>query len=136
MERLLSGTLPAGGRCDLNTLAREAGVPRTGFYPKGNRRGTYQDLSEEFIRRRDQQLANQHRADPRDAQISRLTTENRHLRDRLADQASDLDELRQFRDLAISRLAAQHNEIRSLRAAVEAGDSLGRLRPAPRPPHG
>ncbi|WP_225812181.1 hypothetical protein [Streptomyces spinosus] len=34
MDRLLRGELPPGGRCNLKTLAAEAGVTRTGFYPK------------------------------------------------------------------------------------------------------
>lgn len=45
--------LPARGGCDLKTLAREAGVARTGFYartdPQGNQRpGPYQHLAESF----------------------------------------------------------------------------------------
>ena len=37
MNRLLRGDLPANGGCDLKTLAHEAGVARTGFYPRQNR---------------------------------------------------------------------------------------------------
>jgi len=56
IDRLLRGELPPGGKCDLKTLPAEAGVPRTGFYPKKNRDGTsrpgpYQHLAEEFERR-------------------------------------------------------------------------------------
>lgn len=56
MDRLLRGDLPPGRKCDLKTLAQEAGVTRTGFYPKKNRDGTtrpglYQHLAEEFGRR-------------------------------------------------------------------------------------
>lgn len=40
MDRLLRGELPPGGRCDIKTLAAEAGVPRTGFYAKRNRDGS------------------------------------------------------------------------------------------------
>ena len=35
IDRLLRGDIPPGGRCDVKTLAREAGVDRTAFY--GNR---------------------------------------------------------------------------------------------------
>ena len=35
IDRLLRGDLPNGGRCDIKTLARAAGVDRTAFY--GNR---------------------------------------------------------------------------------------------------
>lgn len=56
MDRILGGSLPEGGKCDLKTLAEQAGVQRTGFYPKKNRDGTirtgpYQHLAEEFERR-------------------------------------------------------------------------------------
>lgn len=57
MDRMLNGVLPAGAKCDLKALADQAGVGRTGFYPKKNRDGTtrpgpYQHLAEEFERRR------------------------------------------------------------------------------------
>lgn len=77
MDRLLRGELRPGGRCDLKTLAAEAGVSRTGFYPKKDRAGKerpgpYQHLAEEFERRvRAKQEAGEI-TDPRDAQISRL----------------------------------------------------------------
>ncbi|MER6670537.1 hypothetical protein ABT256_38705 [Amycolatopsis japonica] len=52
MDRLLLGQLPARGGCDLKTLAREAGVARTGFYARTDQRpGPYQHLAEEFQRR-------------------------------------------------------------------------------------
>lgn len=35
IDRLLRGDIPLDGRCDIKTLAREAGVDRTAFY--GNR---------------------------------------------------------------------------------------------------
>ncbi|MEV5492954.1 hypothetical protein AB0L47_34125 [Streptomyces bobili] len=34
MDRLLAGEVPAGSKCDVKTLAAQAGVARTGFYPK------------------------------------------------------------------------------------------------------
>jgi hypothetical protein len=72
MDRLLRGEIPPGGKCDIKTLAAAAGVTRTGFYPKGDRRGPYQHLAEELELR----LSGCHAAgnipDPRDAQIARL----------------------------------------------------------------
>ena len=44
MDRLLAGDIPPGGKCDVKTLARQAGVDRTAFY--GNR--PYARLREEF----------------------------------------------------------------------------------------
>ncbi|OMI88451.1 hypothetical protein BSZ07_17385 [Streptomyces sp. M1013] len=120
MDRLLRGDLPPGGRCDLKTLAAEAGVTRTGFYPKKDRdgrirEGPYQHLGDEFVRR----LAALREAgevpDPRDAQIERLKAHNAELKDRVAARDRTIEELTQFKKLALSRLAAQHDEITHLR---------------------
>ncbi|MFD7472172.1 hypothetical protein ACFV8Z_08215 [Streptomyces sp. NPDC059837] len=121
MDRLLRGELLHGGRCDLKTLAAEAGINRTGFYPKKNRDGTvragpYQHLGDEFVRR----LKALHNAgtlpDPRDAQIARLKAENDTLRDRIARQNTALENLTEFKIRALSRIAAQHEEITRLRS--------------------
>ena len=32
MDRLLRGEIPPGGKCDITTLAQQAGVDRTAFY--------------------------------------------------------------------------------------------------------
>ena len=115
MDRLLRGDIPPGGGCDLKTLALQAGVPRTGFYPKADRHGPYQHLAEEFERR----LASLRQAgeatDPRDLQITRLKAENTRLRERLASQETTIAELNAFKTQAISRLAAQHAETERLR---------------------
>jgi hypothetical protein len=116
MDRLLRGDIPHGGRCDLKTLASQAGVTRTGFYPKGDRPGPYQHLAEEFERHlRALQDAGES-PDPRDAQITRLKTENTRLKERLNDRDTTVQELTVFKALAISRLAAQHQEIEQLRS--------------------
>ncbi|MFD7163716.1 hypothetical protein [Streptomyces violascens] len=120
MDRLLNGEVPAGGRCDLKTLAAEAGVTRTGFYAKKDRDGSirpgpYQHLADEFNRR----LQALHEAgdilDPRDAQIDRLKAANKALQDRLAEQATTIEDLTDFKKRALSQLAAQHEEINQLR---------------------
>ncbi|MFC9817867.1 hypothetical protein ACFVJM_38125 [Streptomyces virginiae] len=124
MDRLLRGELPPGGRCDLKTLAAEAGVTRTGFYPKrdraGNERpGPYQHLAEEFERRRQALVDAGDVIDPRDAQIERLKAENTGLRERLVARNETITELTEFRTRAVSQLAAQHAEIERLRKALE-----------------
>ncbi|MFI9082282.1 hypothetical protein ACIGW8_38740 [Streptomyces sioyaensis] len=87
MDRLLRGEVPLGGKCDLKTLAAEAGGTRTGFYPKKSRdgtarHGTYQHLAEEFERRvKELQDAGQI-VNPRAAQIERLTRTGRPRRRR------------------------------------------------------
>jgi uncharacterized protein YdcH (DUF465 family) len=114
-DRLLRGEIPPGGRCDLQTLAAEAGVTRTGFYPKGQRPGPYQHLAEEFEQRRNALHQSGDNPDPRAAQIDRLKQENAHLKDRLAERDATIDELTAFKTTAASRLAAQHDEIEHLR---------------------
>lgn len=133
MDRLLRGELPKGGKLDLKTLAAEAGVPRTGFYAKKNRDGSerpgpYQRLGEEFLRR----LAVLQEAgdvvDPRDAQIVRLKTTNQELQERVAKRNEKIQELTDFQRTALSRLAAQHEEILRLR---EAAHGTGKIRALP-----
>jgi hypothetical protein len=138
MDRLLRGELPLGGKCDLSALAAEAGVTRTAFYPKKNRDGTarpgpYQHLAEEFERRLKLLQDAGTVVDPRAAQIQRLKDMNTKLEDRLAKQNTELDELKEFQQLALSRIAAQHLEIERLRAEKAAGDKVAILSPR-RPP--
>ncbi|MFF3653313.1 hypothetical protein ACFYXV_32340 [Streptomyces sp. NPDC002181] len=123
MDRLLTGDLPPGGKCDIKTLADQAGVSRTAFYPKKNRDGTvrsgpYQHLGEEFERRlRALQQAGQI-TDPRAAQIERLKAQVTDLQDRVAKRDEALADLTEFKKLAVSRIAAQHAEIERLRSQV------------------
>jgi hypothetical protein len=133
MNRLLAGQVPPGGGCDLKTLAAEAGVTRTGFYPKNNRPGPYQHLADEFHRRLRQLQAEGTTPDPRTAQIARLKTDNATLQTRLAVALAEIDDLTAFKNLALSRLAAQHEEITRLRPQVSLcspPDNVRRLVPA------
>lgn len=126
MDRLLRGELPPGGRCDIKTLAAEAGVPRTGFYAKRNRdgsdrRGPYQHLVEEFERRL---KAMQHAGampDPRDRQIARLKEDNGILRARVSTRNTEIADLKEFRKRALSQIAAQHAELERLRRQLADG---------------
>lgn len=54
--------------------------------------------------------------DPHAAQIVRLKEENALLKDRIARRDGEVAKLTAFRALAISRLAAQHEEIERLRS--------------------
>nr|WSY53940.1 hypothetical protein OG999_30035 [Streptomyces sp. NBC_00886] len=137
MDRLLRGDLPPGGKCDPRTLASEAGVPRTAFYAKKNRDGTtrpgpYQHLAQEFERR----LAALRDAgtvpDPRAAQIERLKEANATLKTRLDQRDAELDTLKDFRQRALSQVAAQHLEIERLREQTAAVGNVRRL-PTARP---
>lgn len=121
MEQILRGDIPLGAKADLKTLASLAGVTRTGFYSKRNRDGTsragaYQHLAEEFTRRlKDLQDAGDI-IDPRAAQVERLKRENAELRERISRRDQALAQLTEFKVMAISRLAAQHEEIEQLRS--------------------
>jgi chromosome segregation ATPase len=109
MDRLLRGEIPPGGKCDVKTLAAEAGVTRAALY------STYLSLKEEFERRRAQLRQTGVITDPRDAQIDRLKQQVGQLKDRLATVEQHNVELTAFRTQALSRLAAQHDEITRLR---------------------
>ncbi|GAA0699338.1 hypothetical protein GCM10010193_62670 [Kitasatospora atroaurantiaca] len=120
MDRLLRGDLSPGGKCDLKTLAAEAGVTRTAFYPKkardgSERSGPYQHLAEEFERRLKALQDAGDIPDPRAAQIERLKTANAELEKRVKDRDRVIAELTAFKQLALSRIAAQHLEIDRLR---------------------
>ncbi|MEU3173022.1 MULTISPECIES: hypothetical protein [unclassified Streptomyces] len=128
----MSGNPPPGSKTDFKTLGAVAGVTRTGFYPKKNRDGTprpgaYQHLAEEFERRvRELQQAGKI-VDPREAQIERLKAEREELKKRAADRDALLEKLAGFKQLAISRLAAQHEEIERLRRQITDGANVRAL---------
>ena len=126
IDRLLRGDIPPGGRCDVKTLAREAGVDRTAFY--GSR--PYAHLRAEFEQRLQALQQAGQRPDPRDAQITRLKNETTTQKERLTQSASAISELTGFRAQALARLAAQHDEITRLRTALGA---RGNIRSLPRP---
>lgn len=112
MDRLLSGSIPPGGACDVKTLAVEAGVSRTtAFYPPG----AYVHLRAEFEQRAARLREAGEIVDPRAAQIERLKADEVRLRDRIGHLEAQIAELKAFRQTAISRLAAQHQEILRLR---------------------
>lgn len=123
MDRLLRGEIPPGGRCDIKTLADEAGVDRTAFY--GNR--PYAPLRAEFEHRLSSLQQAGDLPDPRDAQIARLKHETAALKERLAQSASTIDDLTDFRTQALARLAAQHDEITRLRSSIAATSQVSRL---------
>jgi hypothetical protein len=118
-DALLRGEVPPDGKSDVTTLARQAGVSRAALYR------TYPHLKEEFEQRLAALRAAGTAPDPRDAQITRLKKDNNELRHKLADRDAALRDLEQFKTLAISRLAAQHDEISRLRhqaTAAKAGN--------------
>jgi len=129
MEQLLNGDIPAGGKCDLKTLAAMAGVVRTGFYPKATRPGPYQHLAEEFQRRLEQLQRTGTVPDPRAAQVDRLKHHNEKQAEHIAANSATIAEMTAFKTLAISRLAAQHDEIERLRASATRPNNLLRLPP-------
>jgi hypothetical protein len=111
-DRLLAGNLPAGGKCDIKTLAAEAGVSRAALYR------TYPHLKQEFEQRLARFRATGQHPDPRDAQVTRLTDENLKLHARIANLSLKVTELTAFQTTAISQLAALHDELHRLRQLV------------------
>ncbi|MFI5751482.1 hypothetical protein ACIBBE_37615 [Streptomyces sp. NPDC051644] len=113
MDRLLRGEIPPAGKRDIKTLTREADVDRTAIY--GTR--PYAHLRVEFERRLQALQQAGDIPDPREAQITRLKTENAKLRERLDRSEQTIEELTDYRTQALARLAAQHEEIIRLPAA-------------------
>lgn len=111
-SRLLSGQIPPGGGCDIQTLAFEAGVSRASLYR------TYLHLKNEFEQRLARMQAEGELPDPRAAQIIRLKDDIAKLRQRLTDREQEIADLSAFKITALSRLAAQHQEMTALRAAL------------------
>jgi AcrR family transcriptional regulator len=114
---LLAGNIPPGGHCDITTLARQAGVSRATLYR------SYPHLKQQFEQQIAQAAGGQH-PDPRDAQIAALKARNDRLQQRLDAAQSANADLLEFQQLALSRLAAPHQEIARLRATrTQAGVS-------------
>lgn len=109
MQQLLAGPVPDGLKCDVKSLCTLAGVPRATLYR------AYPHLKAEFDRQRTAAQVAGHRPDPRLAQIERLKAEVASLRERLARRDTEVGDLQNFRAQALSRLAAQHDEITALR---------------------
>jgi chromosome segregation ATPase len=110
MRQLLAGPVPEGLKCDVKSLCRLSGVPRATLYR------TYPHLKAEFDQQRGVERDAGRQPDARQSQIDRLQTENTRLRTHLASKDTELDELKRFRTEAISRLAAQHDELTTLRS--------------------
>ena len=123
IDRLLRGQIPANGKCDIKTLAREAGIDRTAFY--GDR--PYTHLREEFETRLAALAATGELPDPRDAQIARLRNEVATLNERLAHRDQTITEHGAFRAAALSQLAAQHEEIVRLRHHADETTNIRQL---------
>lgn len=123
MDRLLRGQIPPSGKCDIKTLAREANVDRTAFY--GAR--PYSHLREEFEQRLKALNATGDLPDPRDAQIERLKNEVDTLKQRIASRDQTVAELTDINTEALSRIAAQHDEITRLRQHADRTSGLRRL---------
>lgn len=123
MNRLLGGDIPAGGGCDVKTLARESGLDRTAFYGKR----PYAHLREEFEARLQQAAEAGETPNPRDAHIGRLKDEVAALNRRLGQRDQTIADLAEFKAVALSRLAAQHDEITHLRATLAEPNNVRRL---------
>lgn len=113
MRQLLAGPVPDGLKCDVKSLCSLAGVPRATLYR------TYPHLKAEFDRQRQAAQEAGQQPDLRLAQIERLKAEVATLRERISRKNTEPDALKEFETTALSRLAAQHNEITVLRQQLE-----------------
>jgi len=125
-DTLLRGDIPPGGKLDITTLARQAGVSWAALYR------SYPHLKTAFELRIRALATNGPLPDPRQDQITRLKAENAALRARIARLNTTICEHEQFRTLAASRLAAQHQEISRLRTlTASAAANVRVLHPRP-----
>lgn len=119
IDRLLADDIPNGLKRDVTSLCTLAGVPRATLYR------TYPHVKAEFDQRRNaaQKDSDQHAA----THTNRLKAEITQLRDRLAKRDRQITELKALQSTALSRLAAQHDEITSLRRHPHAPPRLRTL---------
>jgi predicted nuclease with TOPRIM domain len=125
IDQLLTGQVPEGSKCDVKSLCALAGVPRATFYR------TYPHLRAEFEQRLGRLRNDGEQPDHRLAQLERLKAEVVGLRERLSRTDQAIADLETFRSTALSRLAAQHDEITTLRRRLAAaeGPRLRALQP-------
>jgi chromosome segregation ATPase len=127
MRQLLTGPVPEGLKCDVKSLCRLSGVPRATLYR------TYPQLKAEFEQQRGVEREAGRQPDARQAQIDRRQTENTRLRTHLASKDAELDELKRFRTEALSRLAAQHDELTTLRRQHPTTSGGAQIHALPKP---
>ncbi|MFG2369410.1 hypothetical protein ACGFY3_48945 [Streptomyces mirabilis] len=95
-------------------------MTRPHFHPQGDRDssvrgGSCQRLGDEFVRRSAAlREAGGGPPGPKETQIERLKAQNSDLKDRVTDRDATIGELTEFKKLAPSWLAAQHDEIMRL----------------------
>lgn len=121
MSQLLSGSPPDGLKRDVKSLCALAGVPRATLYR------AYPHLKAEFDEGLGRLRDTGDEPDARLGQIERLKTEVAALHKRLSRATTAIAELEAFRATALSRLAAQHDEITRLRHHLERAGA-GQLR--------
>lgn len=109
IDRLLAGQIPAGGACDVKTLAREAGISRASLYR------TWGHLKDEFEQRRAAAWAAGRQPDPREARIARLRDLNQRLTGKLARTYSEFNLLKKHHQVLLSVLAAKNDELQRVR---------------------
>jgi chromosome segregation ATPase len=119
MDQLLGGDIPEGLRCDIKSLSTLSGIPRATLYR------TYPHLKQEFEQRMGRLREARGEPDPRIAQIDRLKEEVAQLRERISRMNQRVAEIEEFRATALSRLAAQHEEITSLRRQLKEATAGG-----------
>lgn len=117
IDQLLTGNVPEGLKCDVRSLCAVARVPRATLYR------AYPHLKAEFELRLGKVRDAAGQPDPRLAQIERLKTEVATLRERLCRATTEITTLEAFKSQALSRIAAQHDEITVLQQEPQTAET-------------
>ncbi|MDN5732505.1 MAG: hypothetical protein L0H14_11885 [Yaniella sp.] len=122
IQTLLAGEIPNGMNRDITSLCALAGVPRATMYR------TYPHLKAIFEEQRShlQDAAPTTNADGETYQ--KIRSEKDKLQLKLATMTNKVHELENFKSTALSRLAAQHEEILRLRSQHTQGENVQSIR--------
>lgn len=110
IHTLLSDEIPTGMNRDITSLCALAGVPRATMYR------TYPHLKAIFEEQRSHLQDRVHSTNTDGETHRKMRAEKDRLQLNLAKMTNKVQELEQFKSTALSRLAAQHEEILRLRS--------------------
>lgn len=117
IKTLLGGEVPPGMNRDITSLCALSVVPRATMYR------TYPHLKAEFEEQRSRLYETASSPVHKAERHQELQSEKDRLQRKLAEMTSKVHELEDFKSTALSRLAAQHEEILRLRAYCMDGNN-------------
>lgn len=122
IQTLLAGEIPIGMNRDITSLCALAGVPRATLYR------TYPHLKAIFEEQRSHLQDATHSTNTDAETRQKIRTEKDQLQLKLAAMTNKVHELEHFKSIALSRLAAQHEEILRLRSQHTKAGNMQRIR--------